>query len=550
MYKELEAELGVPREIEPPYTVAFSFGFQSPVDAQHLAAMSVDEIVTFLSSWKHPGDISGSSPEGLSRAFKGAVAMDPARFAAEAPKFQGLDPTYVRGLLMGLREAMKSTPVISWTPVLGLCAWAVAQRRSIDGRQVHHFEQDPHWGWTRREIASLVAELLARDRTDVGFELRVFLWSILVQLTEDEDPNPAEEGKSSLDAYTEAINSVRGEALETAIKYALWVTRNLKKTAKGRELIAQGFEPLPEVRDVLEKHLDDQRDASRAVRSVYGRWFPWIHLLDSTWAEHNAGLIFPADEEKLGYWEASWVAFIRFTPPYDVLLDVLRDQYALAIERIGKYKKKHPGMMESIDQKLARHLVAFVLRGRLNPTDDGGLFATFWSKAGSALRAGAVDSVARAFRADKGSIPPEVVARAVALWDHIKGLASAENAEPSELAGFGSWFSSGRFEDKWALRELELVLNRSKKVEDIHHVVERLASLSAAHQEATLRCLALIATEGDVGWRMLAWDASVTQILQNALSSGIPTLVDEAKALVNQLLSMGYQQYRSLLDSR
>jgi hypothetical protein len=44
---------------------------------------------------------------------------------------------------------------------------------------------------------------------------------------------------------------------------------------------------LPEVKEVLDKHLDKDHEPSLAIRSVYGRWLPWLVLLDSSWVKET-----------------------------------------------------------------------------------------------------------------------------------------------------------------------------------------------------------------------------------------------------------------------
>jgi hypothetical protein len=120
-YAELVIELGEP---EPPESVSYPgswVGPTGPKGIEELQAMSVGEIVQFLRDWEPSDDFMGPSRDGLGQALAAVVTSDPQRFAADAIQFQGLDPTYVRSLFWGLREAAKQGQAFSWTSVLELC---------------------------------------------------------------------------------------------------------------------------------------------------------------------------------------------------------------------------------------------------------------------------------------------------------------------------------------------------------------------------------------------------------------------------------------------
>jgi hypothetical protein len=149
----------------------------------------------------YSGDITQPSPEGLSRVLRESVARDPVKFAPEAMKFAAVDPTYGRGLIMGLEGCMKANTEVDWRQPLELCRWVVGQPRKIDGRKTVRFEQDPDWGYCRRAIASMLQAGLAGNTEAFGPDLRDSIWQVLLPLTDDPNPSPEQESKSTRDAY-------------------------------------------------------------------------------------------------------------------------------------------------------------------------------------------------------------------------------------------------------------------------------------------------------------------------------------------------------------
>jgi len=336
-YAALVAKYGEPEHPEfPVYSKGVWRGPTSPKTGNELMAMSVVQIVDFLKIWMPPENaFLDPTPEGLGRTLKKAVAEHPQRFATEAEQFRGLDPTYVRAAISGLLEGLKQKKTFQWVPVLRLCRWVVEQQREIPGRKVEPLEADPDWGWTRKTIANLLEAGFRADNGEIPIELREEVWGILRRLTDDPDPTPEYEARSHLDPMSLSVSTTRGRALHAVVQYGLWVQRQLQKEECEHRPGITGFDEMPEVREVLEAHLDTARDPSLAIRAVYGRRYPWLVLLDRQWAEAQKDRIFPVGEEDRQYFETAWDTYVVFCPAYDNVFDVLRDIYARAVQRIG-----------------------------------------------------------------------------------------------------------------------------------------------------------------------------------------------------------------------
>ena len=90
----------------------------------------------------------------------------------------------------------------------------------------------------------------------------------------------------TLEPSTLAINTVRGKALNAVVAYALWVRHDLDKQ---NPVPAMTFDAMPEVRAVLDEHLDVGREPTLTIRSIYGRHFPW----PSCWTRHGRHRRYP-----------------------------------------------------------------------------------------------------------------------------------------------------------------------------------------------------------------------------------------------------------------
>ena len=547
-YETLIAECG--EAVHPDLPAHFDVGWRgpaSPKSAEELRAMSVEELVAYLASWKPPATPFGEpSPEGLARTLAELVSESPERFASEATRFKGLDPTYVRALITGLRQSLGKQKTFDWQPVLDLCEWVVAQPREIPGRQGQELERDPDWGWTRKAIAELLAAGFEEGPGSISPDLQEQVWAVLEPLSEDPEPTPEYEaryGGSNMDPATLSINTVRGEALHAVIRYALWRHRSAQRTA-SQEPAPQGFDAMPEVRAVLERHLDTSREPSLAIRAVYGQWFPALVYLDAAWAERKKNAIFPVDDDDGAFFEAAWNTYLAFCRLYGKVLELLKDQYRTAVERIGAPPSETRWPIDP-EERLAEHLMVFYCQGTLALDDE--LMIAFWNKASDALRAHAIAFLGRSLTERKSRIPEQVLARLRTLWQ-ARTHAAQQHPEhhKKEMAAFGWWFASGRFDPDWAFTQLRTVLQLGREAEPDYMVIKTLDALARGYPVETVRCLKMM-IEGDIqGLTIYSEQDSIRAILRAALDN--PGAHADAVRSINQLASLGFIEFKDLLN--
>lgn len=540
---QLLGELGVTeQEIQAsgePGGMVWSFaGPTSPRSAADLAQMPNAQLLEFLSSWEPSGDWAAPSPEGLGRTLQEAVKLDPSRFADLADKFVNVEATYVRSLLRGLQDALKEGNGFDWSPVLRLSAWVLAQADPPHDGQDR--DRDPDWSWTRGTIADLLDVGLSSTQYPIPFSLREAVWAQLEQLLEDPDPTPEREekyGGSNMDPVTLAINTVRGRAMHATVQYALWVRRHLGETAS--------FDAMPEVKAALDRHLDVTIDPSLAIRSVYGRFFPWLHLIDPNWAVSRIGTIFPAQPDDAAWFEAAWNAFIVFTPPFDNMAVVLADVFEAAVERLpaddneGSHRRD-PGL------HLAEHLAFFVVRGVLSI--DHELVRNFFVHGGSDLHGYVHGFLGHEFSREEPL--SEVMERGMALWEaRLKVMRSDPAANIAELKSFGAWFEVGGADPAWRLRQLLEVLRLTGgRIDNRWRVLETLEALADSFRSEALTAVRLLSKPTDETWEILTGRDNIKGILTIGLSH--EGTRGEAESLVHELGARGYTEFRSILEQR
>jgi hypothetical protein len=340
--------------------------------------------------------------------------------------------------------------------------------------------------------------------------------------------------------------------MEAAVYYALWVRRTMEKAPNASDLISKGFDQIPEVREVLDRHLDPATDPALPIRTIYGRWFPWLVLLDRDWAFRNIPRIFPPEQTLQDFRNVAWESYIVFCEPYYDVFELLREEYGRAIDRIRMTPAKK-GPLRDPDKRLAEHLVIQYWRGKLDLDDPQGSLRRFYARAPGELRAHAIWYVGMCLGETKEAIEPEVTERLKRLLvSRINAARTLPKGSPpgDELACFDSWFGSGKFDDPWAIARLSEVLSLTQSLPPDFKMIDRLEILAAQMPLVTVQCLSRIIEIDSQGWCIELQHENIRKILKTAQQSGDEKARQEADLLINQLGARGYLQFRDMLTDK
>lgn len=542
-------------EIEHPDFLFFMSevwtGPESPKKPEDLKAMDIDELIAFLKSWKPSDDRMSPSPEGLGRDLTTVISSNPKRFAAESGKFKGLNPTYVRSLISGFRKAIEQKMRFNWKPIIDLCLWVVNQPRDIISKTSDNEDSDSDWGPTRQEIANLIKHGCSATNGKIPIKLRKQVWKVLVPLTDDPEPTleyEAQYGGSNMNPMTLSINTVRGEAMHAVVHYALWIRRYNDKKDNAEELKSAGFDAMPEVRDVLNRHLYIEFDKSTTIRSVYGESLAWLILLDRNWVINNLVRVFPKEAEFKELRDAAWDTYLLYGRTNLDIMDILENEYNYAVEQIDK-EPDEVNELERPTRRLSEHLMLLYWYGKLSIQQDDDPLSKFYTKAPISLRSHALGFIGRQLNNYKETIPADVIKHLRRLLEHrIQFVRETDKASAAEeLVTFGWWFISKRFDDTWAISHLEEVLKLAGKVEPDHEVVERLTVLANNMPFETVRCLRLMIEGDKEGWHIYHWQKQARLLLSTSIDSTNPEVRQTAIDVINRLGARGFLEFMDLI---
>jgi hypothetical protein len=548
IYRALTNTMGPANSPERlPFRTFGAVGAQSPKTAADLAGMAIDDLIEYLISWTPGTDIFASTAEGLGSALTPTVSQRSAEFIAVAGRFKTLDPTYVRSFFAGLTAALKQGAKFDWKPVLELATWVSNQPRGIQGRKGGLMVADPDWGWTRDSVLDLLKAGFQVGEDRLPYEHREFVWRALVPLTDDPFPSLEDERGEGFDPSFLSINSTRGRSLFTTMEYAQWVRKceNVRKPMQGLRLT---LDAMPEVRKVLDRHLDFSKEPTLAIRSIYGQELTWLADLDWEWLRANVPRILPLGQADSAYFNAAWEGFVVFNQPNDALLRELIPAYKKAIADINAPRTTRSPA--SPVGSLADHLMAYYWRDHLRFEANDQLLEDFYALAPDSVRGHATWFIGRSLSGWNENAPPEIFERLRNLMD--RRLKAAEvSASPAdftkELASFGWWFTSNKLGEEWSIRTLLRILRLTKKINDEMDVVKLLATFSHKHPNECIACLTLM-VEGDRDqWIVVGAEAEARRTIEVGLTSGSPDAVIAGRRLIELLIGRGQYGFRNLL---
>lgn len=508
------------------------YGPTSPVEKEKLMMMTSNEIVEYLKGWQPKGEWMEASPEGLGRVLQELVIEDPNKGLEIVKSFAEIPLTYIRHIVTGLSNSKKE---FNRNELI-----IIFQSLLKHDYPVKHkgLDEDLGLSWTKKEIARFIHSNL--DASKFLIQFREEIWWIIDLVSEDQNPDLDDEEKNLDldDCYGYAINTTRGEGLECVISYGLWIKRELKiPDSQALKDFA------PEVQMKLAAHLDLADDPNLSIRSVYGRWLPWIILLDKGWVKSNLAKIFPETEATYEYRKAAWQTYILYCGVFDPVFDLLKDEYAFQIEELKKDFDSQISKRRDPRLRLSEHLIVLYGRGKID-FDEGSLLELFFKNAGVSEREHAISFIGKSMKNDKANIPAHVIERFQRLWDWRKQ--QPIDIVRNELTEFGWWVASGKFEDSWILEELKFVLGKTGWLEGGYTLLNFLKKNIQKYPELTLDVLTLY-LEGPIkiGKVYLSKDKILPLLLE--MKKHLPKGKEkDFTNIIDILFSCGFKEFREL----
>ncbi len=340
-----------------------------------------------------------------------------------------------------------------------------------------------------------------------------------------------------MDPLTLSINTTRGEALHAVVRYTFWRERKLRVRGEF-----EGFASLPEVAELLERHLDPAIDPSLAIRAVYGGWFAQFVRIDPEWAGAIARRVFPADPALGSRFDAAWHTYINYTPAWTDVFRAIREAYARAIDRLSPAAGEDS--RDEAPQRLGDHLFTFRVLGLVELDDD--LFARYWHATSASVRRRVLENVGWSLEKTTGKLEPDVRERFGQTWEWIVGHAEQAD-ETAPLAGFATWLSAPHLDGRWLLDQALTVLGLGVQLDPAFAVYEALPTLATDSPRAATEVVRLMVMTDAEGWSISGSEAEVRSAVSTALEADDPEARAHGRRVAELLLARGFTSFRALL---
>lgn len=476
-------------------------------------------------------------------------------------EFSVLEPAYIRNLIETVKKQVKEDSAFEVGPTLELCRWVLEQEDS-DADSITQRQEMTRWRWTRDTICDFVESIC-----DAGIDTkhREVIFSIIEPLTwGSTKSNFIEENGNEfrwVSLGNRCLNTARSRAIQALIRYAIWI-KNSEVGKDNEQVQSVGFDLLPEVRALLEEHLDTKKDDAEAVRAIYGYMLTNLSYLDNKWLSENVDRLFPLEgpHERLGW--AGWSTYVHYSKIYSGVFDTLKEKYAesttfLHDVRSKKDFREHPAT------RMGEHLMIVYAWGKVELSNNSPL-SLFFENAPPVLRGRVIQSVGQLFRFERkqDDMGREIMLRFKSFWDwYWESLITKNNRAPKkeEVHGFGRWFAWGTMAGEWLLTQLERVLKIDPQIDLDHGVMERMAELANEFPKECLTCADLMVRTGaksNKPWTVRHYQKDLFKVLESVLEKSDLKEFKKAMKLVHFIGQLGneydnfgelYQRYGKTL---
>jgi hypothetical protein len=522
-------------------------GFDSPKKESDLENKPTSEVLEVLKTWAPTGDeFFGPSRSGLGMALRNVVAKEGSKYSAVAPDFFAPDvrPVYLYHLLSGFMESLKTDTKLDWNAILELSLRIVAESKRdalppVEGDEKRN-RMEADWKDVMQELCRLITRGL--DTNTIPFSKKKEVWTVIEHLTEHPHPTPEHEekyGRDNSDPYTMSINTVRGDAFHAVFAYIFWHNRAEKSTSKSWKAYIPD-----EVKKVLELHLDPAHDPSLTIRSVYGRFFPWMLSYGGDWAKNLKDKVFPVENPALRYAALeTYLTNMVFAEAYELL----RPLYELAVNDIRGGKVPKRKYWADVPEHLATHAMvayAFEIEDGANP------FYKYFFKTASGKTCGMAVSIGGRHFISRDNTPAgekvpkmEVLKR---FWD----WRLEESNAPSELREFGWWAKADKFDHQWLLERLLKTVEKTKG--DINGEFIVMGTVNYLSEKYPLLCAKILKSVFTSSGKRDRFVFLHVREFGEAATKIFKSGDEEAKKIVRStidfLLKIGFEELRTLED--
>ena len=493
-------------------------GPTSPISATELAELDVHEVLEFVRRWRASGEWESPTPEGLGRVLAADVEKRASDYLAHVQEWDGLSATVSRCLIVGVTAAVRGGGVIVdhsvWDQVLRAtrAGQVIDREQAPTQSEAMQGDDDPSWGWFRREAARLVEAAADHDAIgEVGNAGEAI--EILAAAGDDQDPTPEDEARSgaTMSPADLALNSTRGQAVHSTIALSSWLKRWVAD-ADASALI-----------DLLERQLNDR---SPAVHSVFGMRFNQLAGSRWAWLQARIEAVFAPGSRG----DAAWEAYVAWNTPWERLMPDLWPTYRQRVDHVADGEA---------GAAYLRHLMGVYLSGTPAAADRAEVLIRAWSKAIDEARAQCLFTLARWLGNDASE--DDVTRARTFLEARLTVLAAERPSASREVSAMGSLLGTGCFAPSDVVAWIPVLVSINPSLDREPELFELLASFVDRNKVVveSVACTRLLFESDAARWASYSARGAIARIALGAMASGDSSERRAGEELRDYLLSTG-----------
>jgi hypothetical protein len=195
--------------------------------------------------------------------------------------------------------------------------------------------------------------------------------------------------------------------------------------------------------------------------------------------------------------------------------------------------------------RLGDHLVALCAYGAID-LEPGGIFDVYWSNAPAKVRGEVVRKAGWTIERTENQ-DPGVFTRLAEMWEWISAR-EISGGSAEVLTGFGAWLAAPNLDPVWLLRHAESVLDRGVPLDPDFTAYSALPRLANTDPRAALAVLRGILGTGSKAWAPFGSREELRELIELCLANPDAAVKTEASRMADQLISLGLNDFRDLVD--
>jgi hypothetical protein len=288
--------------------------------AELLTKGDIANIVSFLNNYSGKNRFGEPAVTEAGQSLKDAVKIKQEFFESNLEGFLRCDWEYQYYILQAFEELWQDKKQIDWQKILGFIYCIVEDKDNIFWKKEIDEKKPPLYprkNWIPSVIASIITKGVQNSEWRMPEEYLPEAEKILRILLDKQEPTAiGNEG----DALTEAINSPKGQALESMFSYALRKYSIFEKLPdkgkKEKEIFWESIEP------VFNEDVKRSKVGNYEFSSLAGAHLPNLYYLNEGWVRKYINDIFPTEEK---HWRCAIQGYSYVNTVYAVIYNLLKD---------------------------------------------------------------------------------------------------------------------------------------------------------------------------------------------------------------------------------